>query len=54
MNDAGYLLNLAKRCSDLEMTAFNPEVIEQLQIWAIELAEMAENCECGAVQPEMA
>jgi hypothetical protein len=31
-----------------------PEVIEQLRIWATELAEMAEQMECRTVQHEMA
>jgi hypothetical protein len=54
MKDAKYLLKLAKRCSDLEKTAIEPEVIEQLKIWATELAEMAEDCKSRAIQPEMA
>jgi len=45
---------LATRCRDLEKTAIEPEVIEQLSIWATELAEMAEDLECRAVQHEMA
>jgi hypothetical protein len=36
------------------MTAIEPEVIEQLRIWATELAEMAADLECRAVQHEMA
>jgi hypothetical protein len=38
----------------LENIAIEPEVIEQFGIWAIELAEMAEDSESRAVQPEMA
>jgi hypothetical protein len=54
MHDEIHLLRLARRCRDLEMTAIEPEVIEQLRIWATELAEMAEDLECRAVQHEMA
>jgi hypothetical protein len=54
MKDASYLLKLARRCRDLEKTAIAPEVIEQLRIWATELAGMAEDSEFRAVQPEMA
>jgi hypothetical protein len=49
-----YLLWLATRCRDLEATAIEPEVIEQLKIWATELAEMADDVECRAVQHGMA
>jgi hypothetical protein len=54
MKDASYLLKLARRCRDLEKTAIGSEVIEQLRVWATELAEIAENSEPRAVQPEMA
>jgi hypothetical protein len=54
MKDASYFFNLAKRCRDLEKTAIELEAIEQLRIWATELAGMAESSEPRAVQPEMA
>jgi hypothetical protein len=54
MKEAIYLLKLERRCRDLEKTAIEPGVIEQLRIWATELAEMAEDSESRAVQPEMA
>jgi hypothetical protein len=54
MTDTIYILKLARRCSDLGKTAIEPDVIEQLRIWATELAEMAEDSESRAVQPEMA
>jgi hypothetical protein len=54
MKDASYLLKLARRCRDLEKTVIEPEIIEQLRIWATELAEIAEDSESRAVQPEMA
>jgi hypothetical protein len=45
---------LARRCRYLEKTGIEPEIIEQLRIWATELAEIAEDSESRAVQPEMA
>jgi hypothetical protein len=54
MHDTNYLWNLARRCRDLGKMAIEPEIIEQLTIWATELAEIAEDSESRAVQPEMA
>jgi hypothetical protein len=54
MKDASYLLKLVRRCRYLEKTGIEPEIIEQLRIWATELAEIAEDSESRAVQPEMA
>ena len=54
MKDADHFLMLAKRCRDLGKTAIEPEIIEQLRIWATELAGMAKDFESWAVQPEMA
>jgi hypothetical protein len=54
VEQAGYFLKLAMRCRDLGKTAFEPEVIEQLGIWATELAGMAADSGSRAVQPEMA
>ena len=54
MHDANYFSNLARRCRDLEKTVTEPEVIEQLRIWATELAEIAENLESRPVEREMA
>jgi len=54
MHDANYLWNLARRCRDLGKTAIEPEIVEQLRIWATELAEIAEDTECRDVQHEMA
>jgi hypothetical protein len=50
MHDANYLWNLARRCRDLGKMAIEPEIIEQLTIWATELAEIAENSESGPVE----
>jgi hypothetical protein len=52
MNNASYLLKLARRCRDLDKAAIEPEVMEQLRIWATELAEMAKDFESLAVPPE--
>jgi len=54
MHDANYLWNLARRCRDLGKMAIEPEIIEQLRIWATELAEIAENLESRPVEREMA
>jgi hypothetical protein len=54
MEQTCYFLRLARQCRDLGKTAIEPEVIEQLRIWATELAGMAEDSESRAVQPEMA
>jgi hypothetical protein len=54
VEQTGYFLKLAMRCRDLGKTAFEPEVIEQLGIWATELAGMAADSGSRALQPEMA
>ena len=54
MRDESYVSGLARRCRDLGRTTTEPEVIEQLRVWATELAEMAEDLECPAVEHEMA
>ena len=54
MRDVNHLLGLASRCRDLEKTAVEPEIIQQLRIWATELTEMAEDSECRAVEHGMA
>jgi hypothetical protein len=54
MHDANHLWKLASRCRDLEKIAIEPEVIEQIGIWATELGEIAENLEARPVEHEMA
>ena len=54
MQDVSHLWKLARQCRDLEKTVTEPEVIEQLRIWATELAEIAENLESRPVEREMA
>jgi hypothetical protein len=54
MQDVSYLWKLARQCRDLEKTVTEPEVIEQLRIWATELDEITENLESRPVEHEMA
>jgi hypothetical protein len=54
MQRENHLRDLAGRCRALEKTAIDLEVIEQLKIWATELAEIAEGMEGSSVQHEMA
>jgi hypothetical protein len=42
MQDANTFRKLVTQCRALEKTAIEPEVIEQLRVWAVELAEEAE------------
>ena len=44
----------ARRCRTLLKTAVEPEVIEQLQVWSVELAEQADTMERGADEREEA
>jgi hypothetical protein len=45
MHDPKSLREQARRCRALSKTAVEPEVIEQLRVWAVELAEEAEQAE---------
>jgi hypothetical protein len=45
MHDAQSLREQAKRCRTLSETITEPEVIEQLRVWAVELAEEADQVE---------
>jgi hypothetical protein len=55
MHDPNFLREHARRCRALSKTAVEPEVIEQLRVWAVELAEEADQAEWweaeGEVQP---
>ena len=42
MNHPKSLREQARKCRALSKTAVEPEVIEQLRVWAVELAEEAE------------
>jgi hypothetical protein len=53
-----YLRRLARRCLRLSKTAVEPEVIEQMQVWTVELADEADQAErrarrSGAIRREM-
>jgi hypothetical protein len=52
MQDPSLLRKQAKRCRILSKTAVKPEVIEQLRVWAVELAEEADQAEWGAAEAE--
>jgi hypothetical protein len=40
-----YFRQLARRCLGLSKTAAEPEVIEQMQVWAVDLADEADQAE---------
>ena len=48
MHDAQSLREQAKRCRTLSKSITEPEVIDQLRVWAVELAEEADQVEWTA------
>jgi hypothetical protein len=52
MNHPKSLREQARKCRARSKTAIEPEVIEQLQVWAIELAEEAEQMEWREAERE--
>ena len=52
MHDAQSLREQAKRCRTLSKVMTEPEVIEQLRVWAVELAEEADQAEWRAAERE--
>jgi hypothetical protein len=52
MQDANYLRALARHCRALSKTAMEPEVIEQLRVWAVDFADEADEEERQAVERE--
>jgi hypothetical protein len=52
MQDPSALREQARRCRALSKAAVEPEVIEQLRVWAVELAEEAEQAEWSAAEEE--
>ena len=54
MHDPNSLPEKARKCRALSNTAVEPEVIEQLRVWAVELAEEAEQAEWGAAEEKEA
>jgi hypothetical protein len=45
MKDAHYLQEQARKCRVLSKIAVEPEVIEQLRAWSVELADEADTVE---------
>jgi hypothetical protein len=52
MQDPSSLREQARRCRALSKTAIEPEVIEQLRVWAVELAEEADQLQWRAAQDD--
>ena len=50
MHDPNSLREQARKCRVLSRAAIEPEVIEQLRIWAVELAEEADQAEWRAAE----
>lgn len=53
MHDPNSLREQARRCRALSKTAMEPEVIEQLRVWAVELAAEADQAEWRAAEGEL-
>jgi hypothetical protein len=54
MHDPKSLRDQARKCRALSKTAVEPEVIEQLRVWSVELAEEAEKAEWHAAERDEA
>jgi hypothetical protein len=52
MRDPHYLREQARRCRALSKTAIEPEVSEQFRLWALGLADEADEVERQAVERE--
>jgi hypothetical protein len=52
MHDPNSLREQARRCRTLSETAVEPELIEQLRVWSVELAEEADQAEWRAAEDE--
>lgn len=53
MHDPKSLREQARKCRALSKTVAEPEVIEQLRVWAAELVEEADLAEWGAAEGEL-
>jgi len=51
MKYAEYFRKLARRCRVLSKTADDPELIDQMRIWAVDFADRADEVERHAVNP---
>ena len=54
MHDPNSLREKARKCRALSQTAVEPEVIEQLRVWAVDLVEEADQAEWGAAKQKEA
>jgi hypothetical protein len=52
MNHSNCLREQARKCRALSKTAIEPDVIEQLRVWAVELAEEAEQMDWREAERE--
>jgi len=52
VRDANYLREQAKRCRALAKTAVEPDIIEQLRLWSVELADEADAVERQGAESE--
>ena len=50
MRDPNHLREQARRCRALSKTAIEPQVIEQLRVWSVELVDEADTIERSASQ----
>jgi hypothetical protein len=48
MQDANHLREQAQRCRALSKRAIEPDLIEQLRVWSVELADEADTVERAA------
>jgi hypothetical protein len=54
MKDANYLREQAKKCRALSKSTSDPDLIEQLGVWSVELADEADEVERRAAIREKA
>jgi hypothetical protein len=52
MTNPSHLREQARKCRVLAKTAIDPELIEQLRIWSVELADEADPVERHAAETE--
>ena len=52
MSDPEYLRRLARRCRVMSKTTVEREVIEQMRVWAVDLADEADHAERREIEEE--
>ena len=52
MKDPNHLREQARKCRSLAKTAIEPDVVEQLRVWSVELADEADTVERCAAESE--